>query len=562
MSFLFASLLLAIPAQTVGGEFNLVGHLNGHSANELFGYAVSGAGDINQDGFDDFLVGAPFRDLSTAPGAGSVFVYSGVDGSLLYQWDGPHSSANFGCSVSNAGDVNADGIPDFIVGALRADPGSVGSAGSAYVFSGADGSLLHRWNGVSTLGYFGQSVSGAGDVNADGYADVIVGEDKTSGGFYRAGSAYVYSGFDGTLLYHWGGTSDHANFGCSVSGAGDVNLDGYTDVIVGADGMAHGGVQDRGSAFVFSGADGSILHRFDGGSNGISLLGSSVSDGGDANQDGIPDFIVGAPGSVVSGMNLAGGALVYSGADGSLLLQFGGEAPHDQVGTTVSSAGDVDGDGITDFLTGSEFSASSGTFNGGSAYLLSGSTGQVMHQWDGGQSWGAYHGNVASAGDVNGDGLGDFLLSTPAADTGGLSDAGSVFVISFNPFLQASSSTVSASLPLGVDLQLTFPAEAAFFEYRVLVSNSGMGSGFYGVEIPLTMDSLVMSTYAGNYFTLMESGMHGTLDSSGKAVAAFTFAPGMASGLVGATYHLAAIANPAGQLPAYSSVAVAIEIVL
>ena len=193
------------------------------------------AGDVNVDGRADFIVGA----WQAAPGgradAGSAYVYSGADGSLLYQKDGGATGDTFGWSVSAAGDVNWDGMADFIVGATRADPGGRADAGSVYVYSGADGSLLYQRDGGAEYNNFGHSVSAAGDVNGDGKADFIVGERLADpGGRLGAGSAYVYSGADGSILYQKDGVAANDRLGVSVSTAGDVNGDGKADFIVGA----------------------------------------------------------------------------------------------------------------------------------------------------------------------------------------------------------------------------------------------------------------------------------------------------------------------------------------
>ena len=132
-------------------------------------------GDVNGDGKADFIVGARGADPGGRADAGSAYVYSGADGSLLYQKDGGAASDRLGVSVSTAGDMNGDGKADFIVGAYYVDPGGRANAGSAYIYSGADGSLLYQKDGGAAGDNFGLSVSTAGDVNGDGKADFIVG---------------------------------------------------------------------------------------------------------------------------------------------------------------------------------------------------------------------------------------------------------------------------------------------------------------------------------------------------------------------------------------------------
>ncbi|MCJ7459407.1 MAG: FG-GAP-like repeat-containing protein, partial [candidate division Zixibacteria bacterium] len=155
-----------------------------------FGYSVSGAGDVNNDGYADLIVGAL---LNSAGGsfAGRAYVYSGQTGALLYTFTGEAAGDEFGCSVSGAGDVNKDGYADLIVGTFAYPGGTY--AGRAYVYSGQTGALLYTFTGAAANDQLGVSVSGAGDVNKDGYADLIVGAHGNSAGGSFAGRAYVYS---------------------------------------------------------------------------------------------------------------------------------------------------------------------------------------------------------------------------------------------------------------------------------------------------------------------------------------------------------------------------------
>ncbi len=289
-----------------GANGSILYTFNGDNAQDQFGISVSGAGDVNNDGFDDFIVGAHF-DANNGFGSGSARVFSGADGSILYTFNGDSGNDRFGWSVSGAGDVNNDGFDDLIVGAYLDDNNGADS-GSARVFSGVDGSILYTFNGDSGGDSFGYSVSGAGDVNNDGFADLIVGAllDDNSGAL--SGSARVFSGADGSILYTFNGNSAGDRFGTSVSGAGDVNGDGFDDLIVGAHLDDNTG-DASGSVRILSGATGVILYTFNGNSAN-DQFGASVSGAGDLNNDGFADFIVGADLDDNNGSN-SGSAFVF-----------------------------------------------------------------------------------------------------------------------------------------------------------------------------------------------------------------------------------------------------------
>jgi len=372
-----------------------------------FGAAVSGAGDIDQDGFADVIVGAAGEGPN-----GRAYVLSIEDGRQLLLLTSPNDlegGGAFGESVAGAGDVNGDGFADVIVGAPGEDPGtSPGSAGRAHVFSGRDGSLLFELESPNEVafGNFGIAVDGAGDVNADGLADVIVGtwdEDPKR--------AYVFSGLDGSLLFQLASPdpSGGATFGSSASGAGDVNQDGFADVIVGDDREAAA----AGRAYIFSGHTGKLLFTLvSPNEESFGLFGGAVAGAGDVNQDGHPDLIVGAPfeQSPVS----AGRAYVFNGDDGSLLLELvsPNAVPDGLFGYSVGAAGDVNRDGFPDLIAGAPWEQPGGIEEAGRAYVFSGRNGGALYELESRnpQQWGHYGWSVDGVGDLNQDGWADLIV--------------------------------------------------------------------------------------------------------------------------------------------------------
>ncbi len=266
--------------------------LTGESAS-YFGYSVSGAGDVNNDGYDDVIVGAYAYSIST----GRAYVYHGSStgtlGTATTTLTGP-SGSYFGLSVSGAGDVNNDGYDDIIVGAYYYSSGT----GRAYVHHGSTTGVSTTATTTITgtsASSLGKAVSGAGDINNDGYDDVIVGAPNYASG---AGLAYVYKG-SSTGVSSTASTalvgSTGSLFGTSVSRAGDVNGDGYDDVIVGASSYS----SYTGRAYVYLGSSTVVSSTVSTQLTGTaaSYFGASVSGAGDIDADGYDDVIVGAYGA-------------------------------------------------------------------------------------------------------------------------------------------------------------------------------------------------------------------------------------------------------------------------
>jgi hypothetical protein len=235
-----------------------------------FGVSVASAGDVNGDGFSDVIVGARLFD-NPEPNEGAAFVYhgsaSGLSTTPNWTAESNQAGAQFGSSVASAGDVNGDGFSDVIVGAYFFDNGQT-DEGAAFVYHGSASGLstTPNWTAESNQAnaWFGVSVASAGDVNGDGYSDVIVGAPLFTNGQFNEGAAFVYHGSASGLSTtpNWTAESNQANafFGISVASAGDVNGDGYSDVIVGAFGFSNGQTFE-GAAFVYYGNGGIGLRQ-------------------------------------------------------------------------------------------------------------------------------------------------------------------------------------------------------------------------------------------------------------------------------------------------------------
>ncbi len=226
----------------------------------------------------------------------------------------------------------------------------------------------------------------------------------------------------------------------------------------------------------------------------------------------------------------------------------------------MSNAGDVDGDGIDDLFVSAIGAAPNGLSGAGSVFVYSGASGALLHRFDGPSVNAGLGYSVSGAGDVNDDGFEDVLIGASFFNQGG-PRISSAFVYSFSPFMIADANSVSAASGGIVSFDLDFPDSAALDGYKILISTSGTGPIHFGVDIPLTLDSMVRDTFYGNYPFSTYSNLHGTLDVAGNAAATITIPAGLNINLIGRTFYFAAIANQPGNLPEYSSIAVPVTIV-
>jgi hypothetical protein len=296
---------------------------------------INAAADADADGVLDYLVGALGFDEP-----GQVLAFSSETGDELWRISGAMSGDRLG-PAAFIGDVDEDGQSDLVVGAA-----SEGTGGRVFVLSGSDRTTLDTIDAPQGDGDFGARVEATGDLDGDGLGDFLV-----TAPFEAEGAVYLYSGADRTEIRRIGGEADAQPLvhGASVAMVGDIDADGTGDVAVGCVQCSPGGRAESGYVAVYSGADGQRLHRFDGPGNGAGL-GHDLVGLGDVDGDGVDDLAFASPGSLFAAADAAGIVEVRSGLTGALVWQA--EAVEGTTLGTSLAAGDLDGDGLVDLIVG------------------------------------------------------------------------------------------------------------------------------------------------------------------------------------------------------------------
>ena len=376
---------------------------------------------------------------ASAPAATSAEIgVSPIPGWVL---DSDMQGAELGHSVAIAGDLNADGYADILVGAPKYGPDK---EGAVFVFYGSAGGLAPNPNktlaGTQKAGRFGDSVAAAGDVNHDGYADVIIGAPGHDGVEPDVGAIFVYHGSSTGLADSPAltitGQQKWGEFGNAVAGAGDVNGDGFDDVIVGEHYFTNG-QENEGAAHMFLGSSSGVVASpawsYQSDQSGA-LLGAAVAGAGDINHDGRDDILVGAP-SFDNDQSREGRAFAFYGRASGLPAapDWTAEGDVDEAwfGYAVGTAGDVNGDGYADVLVGAPNMLNSLAGNGAAfAFLGSASGLATTPVWTGmvNQDNALYGCQVGPAGDINQDGFDDVLIGAYKYEADWQMDEGGAFI--------------------------------------------------------------------------------------------------------------------------------------
>ena len=460
--------------------------INGQINMGQAGASVSLAGDVNGDGFEDFIIGSPLAGSNQEGGA--FVIYGGNDITNINLGDlttaqgifltGDDQFDSAGSTVASVGDVNGDGFDDVIFAAARNSDGGM-NAGAAYViFGGNNLTDIDVTNLTSSQGFFiqganqfddlGTSLSGGQDVNDDGFDDLIVGIQFADDGFVNTGQSVIIFGgeslsnidlatFSGPQAVIITGALEQDTLGRGVSLAGDINGDGIDDIVV-SSARADGGGNSSGEAYVIYGSDTladlnlAMLNNTQGiiitGDMEGDFLGGSISSAGDVNGDGFDDFILGAESGDNGGDDAGEAYIIFGGSnltnidlsnlDNSQGIIIQGDMAGDNLGTSVARAGDFNGDGFDDVIVGAPL-GDNGADAAGEAYVIFGGAnltnidlsnldfdqGLIIENDMAGEVAGL---SVSGGGDINNDGFDDVIIGILGDDSFGFNSGQAVVI--------------------------------------------------------------------------------------------------------------------------------------
>lgn len=510
-------------AQALGGMLELRGEFGGWAGTEHLGQTLVPAHDFDLDGTPDLLTSWQVP----AAGTTEVGVFSSRDGRLLHQIALPRlHSLHHTEALASIRDVDGDGVPEIAVGEQHYP--FTTARGIVQLFSGASGQVLWSLSSPTSYDHLGSGLAAVGDVNLDGYDDLLVHAStmRWQPPISPSGVALLLSGLDGSELRRFEVADQYQQYAGQqhVAAAGDVDHDGVPDLLVSGGGDLYYSLRAR--VALFSGATGLLIREHVANSD-TGSLGVSIAFAGDVDRDGTPDYAVADDG--------AGAVWVHSGATGAILLRSNGP-PSVEFGIGLSGGRDLDGDEVPDLLITERRTAL--------LHVVSGATGEKFLLIGGGSGPDRPGFRACPLGDADRDGRLEFAWSgAESALPGAPASSGFIRIAEFVRGLESSRSTLSAAAGGTVQWLIEFPRVEAHRPYRLLASGRGTTGGlFEGVHVPLDQDGV---------FTRMLTGPPrgflfavGTLDASAQATAQLHLPSGAAQAWLGSTLWFAAVVGP------------------
>lgn len=542
-------------AATISLSTSGISELMGEVTLDAAGMAPASAGDVNGDGYADFLVATKTNDDTGLNAGAAYLVYGrataltseslGGSSNTVVEFTGEATGDYAGTAVGAAGDVNNDGYDDFLIGAYQPGPG-VG-AGVAYLVYGkaaafapvvslGDSSIV-KFTGELMDDKAGAKVSTAGDVNHDGYADMLFaapGDDTTAA---NAGATYLIYGKAATFTSASFSTAEAKFTGEGVSdgsgtaiASGDFNNDTYSDILISANAWD---AANYGRTYLFYGQAAALVSANLNTANAIftgevaeDTSGGSINSAGDLNNDGYDEILIGAAANDDAGTTAGATYLIYGQAAAlpssnlSTAIEFTGEAAGDGSGTWVSTVGDLNHDGYDEILIGAPTNDDAGA-DAGSSYIIYGqaaaltstSLSTASTEFTGEAAGDRAGTGVSGAGDVNGDGTNDILIGSRFNDDSAV-DAGATYVVYYQPPFASltagtqglletvGTATVTAQISSTFTSAVTIPytvsgtATGGGVDYTLANGNFSIIAGMTTADVtfPITDDAIAEAT--------------------------------------------------------------------
>ncbi|MDP7061713.1 MAG: PQQ-binding-like beta-propeller repeat protein [Planctomycetota bacterium] len=561
-----------------GANGNVLWQRDGTSNYEWYGYRNSLMEDINGDGVSDFLIASPeassnglsangyvaaidvvdgstvwrvdgalsgervgsgflyarqmdgngYRDVVVSNSTagtngffqnGYVMALAGNDGSQMWRVDGASHNRKLGQDLHVINDIDSDGFKDLVVSDPTGSTGIFFENGAVTAFSGASGTSLWENSGANFLQRYGAAVEFSRDINGDGMDDLLLGSpDDSLNGLTNNGSVQAVDGTTGAAIWTRSGTVTGDRFGNSLSIVGDVNGDGFADVLTATPEASVGGKIENGSVAMISSSTGNIIWRREGANSGHQLgynvaLPSEESLR-DLSGDGIADVILGTPLADLGGFFNNGEIEVVLGHSGSTLWSVSGTESDVRLGDILDVEDDLDGDGVIDLLSASRYSDVAGYSNNGSIFAFGGADGTELWMHPGGAN-DEYFGNARGtiiAFDVDGDGHNEVLAGTPLANVDGLVDNGYVVCISSGMSMPLDSTPLVAGQNATLTLSNVEPGSVSTFLSSLAGpahNHIGQTQIWVGLANPRRLATIGGSLTQVNYTTMVPAGLSG-----------------------------------------------------
>ncbi len=480
-------------ASSVGTAQERIWYADGQGADDRFGIAVELLPDLDADGVQEVLIGASAHWCGGISHSGIAYELS-TSGGELNEWCGEGDEERLGGALAAIGDVDHDGVDDFAVGAPGYyDPSLGPNTGRVFVISAKTGTTLLEIHGDFPGSTFGSALAGLPDLNGDSYPEIIVGEPYYG---LAIGKAFVISTKDGSKLRTYSGAADYVRLGANVAALGDVDGDGVKDYAI----HAIMPIFERGKIWVYSGASGALIWSIRGPYD-LDHLGVSIADGGDIDGDGYPDVLCGGRSGPAFGGHFDG----YSGKTGALLFRIESTQTSEQFGQSCAMVGDANGDGVGDYLVGA-ISTNYTTNRVGRATLFSGKTLRPIYTFYPDDNETSFGYVVRGGIDLNRDGISDFVISGIAGIAPGPS-GGRVSIFAGNDlYLQADEPNPIPGDFVTFDTRGGVPGS---FAELVLVDVNGtpvfapLDYGFLDANGELASTLCVPDDATGLYFTVI-----------------------------------------------------------